>query len=94
MKAKFKKEDMQSKIIRYETSPLPLPGVGWCFGAYEIRTETYIYSCRPNKPVNFYGYTNIIQDLKAYFINEDLKTQFTCHKTPPGVWCFVTIERN
>ena len=47
------------KIRMLRTSPPPLPGVVWCLVAYDIPIETYIYPCRPKKPVTFYGYTNI-----------------------------------
>ena len=52
---------------------------GWgCVVAYELQNKMHIYPLYPNMPGNVDYYSKTNEDLKAHFINEDLKTQFIC----------------
>ena len=50
---------------------------------YELPSAIYIHPLHPNTNVNFETFKTF-EDLKAQFINEDLKALFLCHETPWG----------
>ena len=51
---------------------------------YDLPSAIYIYPLHPNTIANFETLNKTLEDLKAQFINEDLKALFMCPETPWG----------
>ena len=49
-----------------------------CFLTYEINSEIFVYSRRPNTPVNIDKQTTFFEDLETQSIHENLQVQFIC----------------